>query len=175
MSNDNVTNVCRRFLQIHDKEFDSTVVERHIHFHSDKFSMKAISDTLKYHGVVNLVVSLSKAHLRDIPLPAIFHSEVKEQHVFRCLTKIETDCVSYYENSYKEDKRSICDFIREWTGVVLIGECTDCTFSQVLNKEISPKTIKHSMLAFLLVICSASFQKCNSYGDVIAAVLSLWG
>ena len=175
MNVNNITTISKRFLQKHELAHHKKLLDIFLHFHSQAFSMKAISDTLRYHGIFTMVVSINEDQLHQIPLPAVVHCNNGSEGVFRCLTKVDQESVVYYEEARKETQ-PLDDFINEWTGISLLGEKTESTFYKS-EKSISSISIRWIFIimilfAFLGIIMTLHTLSINS---IIQAVLLLLG
>lgn len=172
---DNITSICAAFLNIIDKKHDKELLNQILYFHSQAFSMKAISDTLRYYGMITMVVSINEDQLHQIPLPAIAHCKKGSKEVFRCVTKIEKSNVYYYEDK-KGEKQSVDDFVKEWTGTTLLAEKTEATFIK-REKSIPSRWIKGIIIILiLLAFLGTLFNQLSDISSyVIQTILLLVG
>lgn len=87
-------------------------------------NIKSLANQLSDWNVKNLAVKLTRDQLYEIPYPAIAHLKTKGGH-FVVLQKLEEDQLTYSDPYVGPASSSLEDFVKEWTGVLLLLEKTD--------------------------------------------------
>jgi len=169
---EDILEACICLLTKFNKKFDLQILEGKINYHANIFSVKSISDALRYFGLSNMVVNISSSDLRVIPLPAIAYCKSDHHGYFTAITQIKDISIFYSENGIEIEK-SLQEFEKEWTGVILLAEKASSSFYK-LNKKHS-LTIQVSSIFFALCIISLIFFNVVSWIHSLVIVLSLFG
>lgn len=146
---ENVYTSLEKILNFYDLSFEKSILYAQINFHNSRFSLKAIGDILKSYSILSLAVSINIDQLKSIPLPAIVHLKIKDNHSFYTLDRIEHNAIILNSHSKGIMRVSIQNFEKMWQGVVLILE--PITNEKIKNK-LNVKLIRNILLCLSLVV-----------------------
>ena len=169
ISENNVVSVVSNFLANSGSKFDIKILKRQLLVHNSAYSMKSISDTLKYYGFFNLVVKVDKDRLLTLPLPAIAHCKESHRDVFWFVTDMNNERVVYFDNNLKKNI-SFDRFVERWNGVILIAEKKNFTLYKRGNKL---RWLQYLLL--LLTLTLATQFILNIISDQLFFVVSILG
>lgn len=169
---EDVLNACVCLLKKFNKKFDPKILEEILSYHANIFSIKSISDALRYFGLANMVVNISSSDLLRIPLPAIAYCKSDDHGYFTAITQIRGTSILFSDQEIEIEK-PLQEFEDEWTGVILLAEKANSSLYRLNKKHSLP--IKAISIFLVFSIFSIMFFQITSLLSSFLVILSLLG
>jgi len=119
---ENDSNVVIQFLKKHQIKVTGQTVDETLQQHPDYPSILSISDSLKKWGVNNVTIKVVPEKLAELPFPCIVHAKNES---FIILDAVDQTQVHYTNGKGKTKSMSLDDFLKTWSGVVLLAEAEE--------------------------------------------------
>ena len=121
-SADNAVTTLVQLLKALGVKVTPATVKRTLESHPEFPALSSLSDSLDRWRVDNAAFRLRTVEqLRELPLPFLIHYH-EQGGLFRLVTRIEGDKLSYWDANTGTGQQSLADFERTWSGVVLVAE-----------------------------------------------------
>ncbi len=131
-----------------------TTVTETLQEHPDYPSLLSISDSLHRWKINNISLQLEPEKLNDLPVPFIAHLH-STGGLFVTVNKVSGDEIIYADD--KKNSKSVIknrdNFLREWSGVVLVPEATNESGEKDYLIKRRKERLKQSKLPFILISC----------------------
>ena len=116
------TNILSSFLELLNVKHTKSFTNKHFNEHPHKYNLYGLSAMLSDYGVENAATEVEDKEndIFNIELPFIAHTGSD----FVVVHKIDNDHVSYWWNGKKKITIPVSQFIKTWSGVVLLAEPT---------------------------------------------------
>lgn len=136
--NHSLTKVVTQLLQYLKVKVTFNTVKTTLENHPDYPSILSISDSLKQWKVDNCVIQADKEKLHELPVPFIAYMLANRS--FITVTNITDSYVTFHSEAGGSSKKSIQEFLKEWSGVTLFAEVGEHSgeknYEQSRRKEI---------------------------------------
>ncbi|MGN8071608.1 vitamin K epoxide reductase family protein [Mucilaginibacter sp. 22184] len=154
-SKTNGPNAAKLLLDLLQVKVTATTLTREIEEHPDYPSLLSISDVLNNHGVENMGIRVDRQKLEELPCPFITQIRgVKDKTEFFTVVKeVGENAVRFFD----EEKRrwtSLAkeDFLKGWSGVVLLAEAKEDAGEKDYNKKLKEESRKNT-IQYLSALC----------------------
>lgn len=119
-----ITYLLYRFLTELNACPDIFKIERQLKTHPLANSMRGISDILERNGIYNIVCSIDREQLHEIPLPAVIHAENLGNNPFLIVESIDfkSGTVRLVGVGNKRMTVPLHFFLNVWSGIILLAE-----------------------------------------------------
>ena len=108
-----------------------------INLHPNSSNLLGVSDILYQYNVANISLKLDHNDLLKLEPPFLAHLNLKTHHEFAVITNIDNTNVEYLSEKGSKIKLLIDNFLKSWTGVVLLPETSEKSYEKdlVLNQR----------------------------------------
>ncbi len=112
-------------------------------------SLLTISDVLEKYKISHVPLKIGKDKLAEVPLPCIAQVAVRGKEFFHTLTHISEKSVDGYDELGIENKVSREDFLKMWTGVVLLVERNEDSAEPGIEERTRQDKIRKLLIGIL--------------------------
>lgn len=136
----------------------SFFIEKQINEHPYSGSIQCITDTLAEYSVGSLAIKIPPNKLEEIPYPALaqIKTEGKNGNNYLLLDSYNNQYITYQKTSDKSKKVSISNFLKRWTGVIILvsdeiksRETLKSDFEEKLQTKVLPIILSLFVLLIL--------------------------
>jgi uncharacterized membrane protein len=150
-SSNNATMVALQLLKKLNVSVTYTSAINSIEYHPDFPSLLSISDSLSRWKVDNLALKVSPDKLHELPVPFVAHLK-KGSGYFTLVTKVSNEFTYHVSENGKESQQSFNEFIKEWSGVVLLAEVTKKSGEENYDLESKKELIENLRIPIIVAI-----------------------
>lgn len=154
-SKTNGPNAAKLLLDLLHVKVTATTLTREIEEHPDYPSLLSISDVLNNHGVENMGIRVDPSKFEELPYPFITQIRgIKDKADFFTVVKEVSENTVYFFDEEKRGWTSLAkeDFLRRWSGVVLLAEAKEDAGEKDYNKKIKEENRKNT-IQYLSAFC----------------------
>ncbi len=124
--------------------------------HPNSGNMLGVSDILYQYNVANISVKIDNSDFQKLDPPFLAQINLTTHAEFAVVTDIDNTVVKYLSEKGSEIKLLITDFLKQWTGIVLLPETSEKSYEKDLiinrRKQFFARLRLPFIITFLLVL-----------------------